>query len=176
VRAKLEGTLSALLRSPTGLTAYISGHVAGKKGVDVHALTRDGVQVYLGKVSDCRDDDWKDCASIEGVDETHATELAIAKVKIRTVNPNNIGLRVYVGVAGHQYPVATKLHGVDCEINVDKRNFMRGLLELASKVTDEGDSGAPVFDADRNLIGLVVGASSDHTYVLPAKRGLCVAD
>lgn len=64
------------------------------------------------------------------------------------------------------------LHAVDDEIPIDyfddEDNMfqMTGLLRL-SKCAQPGDSGAPVLDSKRRIVGMIVGGNDDFSFAIP---------
>ncbi len=63
---------------------------------------------------------------------------------------------------------------VNCDINYNIQHkwikkHLVGLIRSTIQ-TSGGDSGAPVFDNDNNIVGIVIANSASYTYILPIQR------
>lgn len=161
------GTLSAVLE--TGEVLF-SGHVAQEEGSPVVAIVPGRGRVQLGPVDLCLDNTSVDGAvagPMEAGDISFATRNS-TEVRVLNQGEHNIGVKVLC-IDGER---ETSIDALDVPAEFSGSPTMSDMIRLAGKVTDDGDSGAPVTDSFGNLIGFVVGASKNKTIVIPAERVL----
>jgi hypothetical protein len=167
-----HGTLSGVVSQPGGPVALISGHVARTaSGGTIRVREAGGVVIELGTVMKLRDDATMDAAVVGAVPAAEVGVLTLGPADVR--DPATIFTGVAVTV------LATEGGGAKGSF-VDGLNVpatfggvtMTGLIALAPRVTEKGDSGAAVLDDRGHVVGFVVGASATRTFAIPAKEVL----
>jgi hypothetical protein len=173
------GALGAIVSGPNGLFAITAGHVAGLFGPNMAADCQDDeAGVFpLGRVRGNRFNDGIDIGAIgpvAAVPPAAVLDLTFA----RNPSEQDTNRRVQLMVPGISTPM---------ESHIDDVNVTRGFstpigpitmagLTAIRLATVKGDSGAPALDDNGVLIGFVVGADNQHTYLLPARRALDAID
>jgi hypothetical protein len=169
----VRGTLGAIAMRATGPVALISGHVARTSvGGKIRAREAGGAEIDLGAVMKLRDDATMDAATVGPVPLGQVGSLTLDPAEIR--DPGSIfrGIAVSVLVAGHSGAQDAFVDDINAPAMFSDGNAMTGLIALAPRVTDPGDSGAAVVDGQGQLLGFVVGASATRTFVLAATEVL----
>jgi hypothetical protein len=173
----LFGTLGGLLQLPGGLHAILSGHVARQQGVSVTATALDGTVVDLGTVRDLVLDPRGDGALAGPVAATGADLLVSLPAEVRDPDESDVGFQVFVQVLRDFEPHASWIEDVGLTSDMTFPGgtvTLENLVAIAPQVTVPGDSGAPVLDHQRQLLGFVVGARNNKTYFVTARRVLDV--
>ena len=167
-----NGTLSALLTSLDHRRAVLSGHVALTTGRSVWASGPDGQQVSLGRVDKVINDSTMDVAwTSDPAPESDALGLAIDTA--RDPDESDVNTEVLVLVPWDFRGVPAFVVGVNAGavfVSGGVDVTMTGLTALTGGITNPGDSGAPVVDSNRELIGFVLGIQGGRTFIVPARR------
>jgi hypothetical protein len=168
------GTLGALF-GPGGGNAVISGHVAGRPGALITATPSNGATFKLGKVAHYRNDKEVDSAIVALDDPSASAALGMASTANRDLGADDVGVRVRALLRSGRQSAVVSAVGAPADFGSD--GMMTGMVQLDPRVTDGGDSGAPVVDLTGAVVGYVVGfgtttdpgnISKQHTYLLPA--------
>lgn len=162
------GTLGGFVPSGGSWSAVLSGHVARAQGSAVVARDAGGTAHSLGRVLRLQA---ADDAALAGPVPAEALSLATDDVYVRDPGYGDVGTHVWVEVSWDPSGRRSELSGVGVTADFDVGSF-QGLVTLASAVTHDGDSGAPVRDYQGTIVGFVVGAVSGQTALMPARRVL----
>jgi hypothetical protein len=171
----VSGTLSAIVTTDDGERhAVMSGHVAGPNGGRAWARLLDGTEMALGTVTKVIASSQVDAAWASPIDDPDNV-LASDPAPVRDPNEAdvNTAVRVYVRTEVTPRKAYVAGVGVTAPIYTDGSNtsLMQGLTAIDG-VSEHGDSGSPVLDWNGNLIGFVLGAMGNQTYLIPARRAL----
>ncbi|WP_315824152.1 hypothetical protein [Paraflavitalea speifideaquila] len=94
---------------------------------------------------------------------------------LHAVNGEDIGtlkLSFCGAMSGKRTGIGIKACGQTRPYNISAAHpglFLKDLIEL-EKCSEEGDSGAPVMDDQKNIIGIIIGADLTSTYVVPIQN------
>jgi hypothetical protein len=167
-----HGTLSGVVSQPAGAVALISGHVARTAGGGtIKAREAGGAVIELGAVIKLRDDATMDAAVIGAVPPAEVGVLTIGPADVRDPATIFKGIAVTVLATEGGHSRSSFIDDLDVPATFAGVT-MTGLIALAPRVTDKGDSGAAVLDDAGGVIGFVVGASDKRTFVISAKEVL----
>jgi len=178
---KEYGTLSAVFAAKDQSLgqALVSGHITAKEQERIEFL--DG-QTWrkLGLVKHRTVTRELDVAIVDGVASEDIKKLSRPYQQVRRLQPYELGIAVEL------YPLSKS--GLKVNANIENTStpvyfsrsdrWMDGVIRLYGRITEAGDSGAPVYDTKNNIIGFVLGADPadqadpKFTYVLPAWRVL----
>jgi hypothetical protein len=100
-----------------------------------------------------------------------ALALAGEPADVRDTDSNDVNTTVTVEVAWDPSGRAEQVTDVDAT-GYFPEGSLSGLSALASQVTTDGDSGAPVRDYAGSVIGFVVGVSGGKTMFMPGRRAI----
>jgi hypothetical protein len=173
------GALGAIVSGPNGQFAITAGHVAGVFGPSQIANCKDD-EAGVFAIGTLRRNRFHDGIDIGAIGPVATVPPAAVLDLTFARNPTNqdTNRRVQLMVPGISTPM---------ESHVDDVNVRRGFntplgpitmagLTAIRLVTVKGDSGAPALDENGVLVGFVVGADNQHTYLLPARRALDALD
>jgi hypothetical protein len=174
VAGSSAGTLSCVV-TMNGPHAIISGHVAKTVGIAVTGTTVSGAKVALGKATTVIDNRDIDAALVGPIQCNVSDIAALSSTELRDLRANETGVVVRIGRrTGDVFP--------SVEVPSEPVTFldpltgaespMNALIRLNAEATVHGDSGAPAFDMDNNLIGFVEGVANHRTYLIPARRAI----
>lgn len=168
------GSLGAVVRDGQGLTrAVLSGHVAVSKGQPLFVGSTVSNAAPIGTVDRVVRDRDSDIAWTTPL-ASSARIPTLPPAGVRDLAKADVRVQVTVIVSRDFRGVTAFVEGVDVSKDVRFADGsvvnMTGLVAL-SRVTEGGDSGAPVIDFNGRLVGFVV-AGSDFTFVIPAGRAL----
>lgn len=168
------GALGAVVRDGQGLPrAVLSGHVALTAGRPLFVGSTAANAVAAGTVDRVIRDRDSDIAWTKPLTQAGSIPT-LPPVGVRDPLNADVRTQVSVIVSRDFRGVTAFVEGVGVSKDVIFADGsvvnMTGLMAL-SRVTEGGDSGAPVLDFNRQLIGFVV-AGSDYTFVIPARRAL----
>ncbi len=167
-----NGTLSALLTSLDRRRAVLSGHVAQTTGRSVWGTGPDGQPISLGRVDKVINDSTMDVAwTSDPAPESDALGFAIATA--RDPEESDVNTEVLVLVPWDFRGIPAFIVGVNAQavfVSGGADVTMTGLTALTGGITNPGDSGAPVVDSNRELIGFVLGIQGGRTFIVPARR------
>lgn len=164
-----HGLLSGAIATATGYVVLLSGHVARAVGTRIYIRALDGSVMEIGAVASVRDDATMDAAIVRDVAAAELIGLLLDPVAVRSVS-ENLDTEA-VSVAASNGVCAAHVDDVGHPVTFDTGTMSR-LIALLPRVTDGGDSGAPVTDAGGALIGFIVGADNDRSYAISAMEVL----
>jgi hypothetical protein len=167
-----HGTLSGIVQRPGGPVALISGHVAKTaSGGAIRAREAGGSMIDLGSVIKLRDDATMDAAVVGTVPKSEVAVLTLGPADVRAPSTIFKGIAVKVLATEHGGARGSFVDDVSVPATFAGAT-MTGLIALAPRVTDGGDSGAAVLDDQGRVLGFVVGASASRTFIISAKEVL----
>lgn len=162
------GTLGGFVTDGGQIHAIVAGHVADHTGLAASAYGGSGPDYDLGRVLDVvLSDDVASCGPVPPA----ALALADDPAQLRDTDSNDVNTTVTVEVAWDPSGREAQVTDVDAT-GYFAEGPLSGLTALASQVTTDGDSGAPVRDYAGNVIGFVVGVSGGKTMLMPARRAI----
>lgn len=168
-----HGALSGVVNGSGGPVALISGHVARTAGGGkIRAREAGGEVIELGTVIRLRDDATMDAAVVGSVPPGEVGVLTLGPADVRDPATIFTGVAVTVLAAEGGGTRASFVDGLNVPATFSGGVTMTGLIALAPRVTEKGDSGAAVLDDDGRVIGFVVGASATRTFAIPAMEVL----
>lgn len=168
------GTLSAILNGASPV-AVLSGHVGVKQGLSVTATTEGGETVSLGTIRKVVTTALVDGATASPVSPSVVDALVSQAVAVRTADDSLVSEKVFLLLRGDFNPTPSWVSDVHADTDFwygNTTKTMKDLIALSPQCTAAGDSGAPVIDFNKQLIGFVLGAQAGKTFVLPAERVL----
>jgi hypothetical protein len=162
------GTLGGFVNAGAEIHAVLAGHVAGQTGLPVSAHGGLGPDYDLGRVLEVQlSDDAASCGPVPPA----ALVLTGDPANVRDPDSNDVNTIVTVEVAWDPSGRAAQLTDVGAT-GYFPDGSLSGLAALASQITTDGDSGAPVEDYSGTVIGFVVGVSGGKTMFMPARRAI----
>ena len=168
-----HGTLSGIVHAPGGPVALISGHVASTaNGGPIRAREAGGAVIDLGTVIKLRDDATMDAAVVGSVPAGEVAVLTLGLADVRDPATVFKGIAVRVLATEHGGAKPSFVDDLQVPATFTGGVTMTGLIALAPRVTDRGDSGAAVLDDQGRVLGFVVGASATRTFAIPAREVL----
>ena len=169
------GALGAIVGARDGQTyALTAGHVAQVIGTrDVQCADADAGIFAIGKVKCNRLASGDDIAMIGPVRSVPAGAATPATFA-RDASDQDLQQRVFVIKPGAITAFESHIEGVGVSAVFGTSAGLISLRGLTSidRMTAGGDSGAPVLDAQGNVVGFVVGADATRTFLMPARRAL----
>jgi len=168
-----HGTLSGVVSRADGPVALISGHVARiASGWTIRAREAGGMVIELGTVIKLRDDATMDAAVVGSVPPGEVGVLTLGPADVRDPATIFTGVAVTVLATEGSGTKGSFVDGLNVPATFSSGVTMTGLISLAPRVTEKGDSGAAVLDDSGRVVGFVVGASATRTFAIPAKEVL----
>ena len=122
-----------------------------------------------------------DCALAEILDPESVSSLLCQRdhepasiLKITDVHEKSHYSLISIGRTSGIIKGGVQLHSTWCDVNYKiggklETITMKGMI-CTDQLSEEGDSGSPVFDENNNLIGIIIAASRTLTYILPIQR------
>jgi hypothetical protein len=169
------GALGGVVDGSGGqLFAVTAGHVARAIGTrEVDCADAEAGVFALGKVK-CERLNQGDDVAVIGPIASVPRGATIAPTFARDARDADLQQRVFVLLPRAITPIESHIEGVGVSAVFGSDGQLLSLVGLTSidRVTQGGDSGAPVLDAQGSVIGFVVGADATRTFLMPARRAL----
>lgn len=172
-QADLVATLGAITTGSDGSAyAIVSGHLALNVGNHVDATPYIGTPFPLGNVAKIVFGTAGDAASVGPLPpDLDTSSLVSGAVQVRDPQIGDESQTVTVFTRDNPEGKTTFIDCIDATFKADNIT-VDGLAATHDQVSQDGDSGSPAIDSLGFLVGFVVGAFANRTYLMPAGRAL----